>query len=331
MKWETLTVLITGGTGSFGHKFVEVMLKKYKPQKLIVFSRDELKQHKMRLKFNSPSLRYFVGNIRDKERVYRAMDGVDVVIHAAALKQIPSCEYNPFEAVKTNILGAQNIIDAAIDKGVKKVIALSSDKAVNPINLYGATKLAMEKLFIAGNAYVGGKPTCFSAVRYGNVVGSRGSVVPFFLNLVREAKKEFPITDEKMTRFWITLDQSVDLVLTALRESVGGEVFVPRIPSMRIIDVAKGLCPNCKIKIVGIRPGEKLHETLISEDEGRKTKCLNSNLYVVLPQFTWTSKLLDKYKKLSSVPEGFIYRSDTNDRWLSARELKTTIKDLEVE
>lgn len=331
MKWETTTILVTGGTGSFGHKFVEVMLRKYKPKKLVVFSRDELKQYQMQQKLDHPSLRYFVGNIRDRERVYRAMDGVDIVIHAAALKQIPSCEYNPFEAVKTNILGAQNIIEAAIDKGVKKVIALSTDKAVNPINLYGATKLAMEKLFIAGNAYAGKKLTCFSVVRYGNVVGSRGSVIPFFLNLIEQGRKELPITDEKMTRFWLPLEQTVDFVLNALDKSVGGEVFVPRISSMRIVDLARVICPDCKIKIVGIRPGEKLHEILISEDEGRKTKILNNNFYMILPQFAWTPKVFEKHEKLTGVPERFSYRSDNNDKWLSAEELQKMVRDIKIE
>ncbi|HIE43403.1 MAG TPA: UDP-N-acetylglucosamine 4,6-dehydratase (inverting) [Candidatus Omnitrophica bacterium] len=335
MNWKDKVVLVTGGTGSFGQKFVEIMLKNHKPKKLIVFSRDELKQFQMRqriqLEFGDSPLRYFIGDIRDKERVYRAVDGVDVVVHASALKQIPSCEYNPFEAVKTNILGAQNIINAAIDKGVKKVIALSTDKAVNPINLYGATKLAMEKLFIAGNAYVGAKPTCFSAVRYGNVVGSRGSVIPFFLSLIKKGTKELPITDERMTRFWITLDQSVSLVLRAVEESVGGEIFTPRVPSMRIIDLAKALEPNCKFRITGLRPGEKLHETLISEEEGRKTKILDKEVYVILPDFRWREGVYGKYERLPSVPEGFIYRSDSNDKWLSSDELRKMVKELKIE
>jgi UDP-N-acetylglucosamine 4,6-dehydratase len=259
------------------------------------------------------------------------MDGVDIVIHAAALKQIPSCEYNPFEAVKTNIIGAENIINTAIDRGVKKVIALSSDKAVNPINLYGATKLAMEKLFIAGNAYVGNHPTCFSIVRYGNVIGSRGSVVPLFCGLAKKGKKIFPITDEKMTRFWMALDQSIKLVLTAIKESVGGEIFIPRIPSMRIVDLAKAICPDFTSKFIGIRPGEKIHETLISEDEARNTKILNDRIYVILPSCTWKKNLHFRYKKLPNVKEGFVYRSDNNDRWLTINELKVLVKEFIIE
>lgn len=326
-------VLVTGGTGSFGRKFVKHILHKYNPKKIIIFSRDEYKQFLMQKEFEAyrDKLRFFIGDIRDKERLYRAFDGVDIVIHAAALKQVPLAEYNPFEAVKTNIIGAQNIIDAAIDRGVKKVIALSTDKAVNPINLYGGTKLVMEKLFIAGNAYVGNKDTIFSIVRYGNVVGSRGSVIPFFLKLAKEGVKELPITDERMTRFWITLEQGVDLVLKAIEIAVGGEVFVPRIPSMRIIDLAKAIKPDCKFKIIGIRPGEKIHESLISEEEGRKTKILNEEIFIILPQFEWKENLYDKYKELPSVPEGFVYRSDKNDWWLSVDELREMIKYVEYE
>lgn len=275
-------------------------------------------------------MRFFIGDIRDRERLYRAFEGVDIVVHAAALKQVPIAEYNPFEVVKTNVLGAQNIIEAAIDRNVKKVVALSTDKAVNPINLYGATKLAMEKLFIAGNAYVGERPVSFSIVRYGNAVGSRGSVIPFFLTLLKEGKKELPLTDERMTRFWITLEQGVDMVLQALGESVGGEIFVPRIPSMRIVDLAQALCPECSFKIIGIRPGEKLHETLISEDEARNTKIVD-DYYVILPQFGWKKGTFEKYKNYPDVPEGFIYRSDKNDKWLSPQEIKKMIKELKIE
>lgn len=331
LKRKNRVILVTGGTGSFGQKFVEIMLKKCNFGKLIIFSRDEFKQSEMRQKFDHPSLNYFIGDIRDTERVHRALDGVDIVVHAAALKQIPSCEYNPFEPVKTNILGAQNLINAAIDQGVKKVIALSSDKAVNPINVYGATKLAMEKLFVAGNAYVGKRVTSFSVVRYGNVLGSRASVIPFFIRLTREGRKELPVTDKRMTRFWMTLEQSVNLVLRVTEESVGGEIFVPKIPSMSIVDVAKTICPDCTLKIIGIRPGEKVHEILISENEGRTAKILDDSTYLILPHFRWKSAIFEKYEKIPSVPQGFSYRSDTNDKWLSPEELKEMIAELGIE
>ena len=322
-------VLVTGGTGSFGRKFTEIVLAKYKPKKLIIFSRDEFKQNEMSKIFPKekyPAMRYFLGDIRDKARLYRAFEGVDYVIHAAALKQVPALEYNPTEAVNTNILGADNIVDAAIDRGVKKVIALSTDKAVNPINLYGATKLAAEKIFIAANSYAGGKVR-FSVVRYGNVIGSRGSVTPYFLSLKDKGLKEFPITDLRMTRFWMTLKEGVDLVLKALVLSEGGEVFVPRIPSMKIVDLAKAIEPRCILKKIGIRPGEKIHETLISEEEVRNTKEMNG-LYVILPQFVDEVGLIYKYKKSPSVPEGFIYRSDRNGAKLSIKELQVMLKDI---
>ncbi|MDN5319826.1 MAG: UDP-N-acetylglucosamine 4,6-dehydratase/5-epimerase [Thermococcaceae archaeon] len=335
---DNKVILITGGTGSFGKKFTERIFQEFEPEKVIIFSRDEYKQYVMRKKFPPEKypIRYFIGDVRDRERLYRAFDGVDYVVHAAALKQVPVAEYNPFEAVKTNIIGAQNVIDAAIDMGVKKAIGLSTDKAVNPINLYGATKLVLEKIFIAGNAYVGKRDTTFSVVRYGNVVGSRGSVIPLFLELVKGGKKKLPITDLRMTRFWLTLDEAVDLVLFALRESVGGEVFVPKVPSMRIVDLAKAICPECEFEIIGIRPGEKLHETLISEDEARNTVVFedsktNRMIYIILPQFEFESKNLDKWKKLPKVPEGFVYRSDKNDWWLTVEELKEMIKDVKVE
>jgi len=318
------TILITGGTGSFGHKFTETLLKNYEPKKIIILSRDEFKQYQMAKKFSDQTypIRYFLGDIRDKDRLFRAFESVDYVIHAAALKQVPALEYNPTEAVKTNVVGADNIVDAAIDAGVKKVIALSTDKAVNPINLYGATKLVAEKIFIAANAYAGGRVK-FAVVRYGNVVGSRGSIIPLFLRLKRQGIQEIPITDIRMTRFWITLEQAVDLVLTALQESEGGEVFVPKIPSMRIIDIAKAINPDCRIKIVGIRPGEKIHESLISEDELRATKILNG-VYVILPQF-FDKKTHEKYKNCPFVPEDFTYRSDTNDSWVTAEDLAKMI------
>ena len=331
--FEGKTVLVTGGTGSFGRKFIKTILDKYKPKKVIVFSRDEYKQYLMQKEFKDyPQLRFFLGDIRDKERLYRAFEGVDYVIHAAALKQVPILEYNPSEAVKTNIYGAQNIINAALDRGVKKVIALSTDKAVNPINLYGATKLAMEKLLIAANAYSGSKETTFAVVRYGNVVGSRGSVIPFFKELVKRGEKKLPITDTRMTRFWITLEEGVETVLFALKESVGGEIFVPYIPSMRITDLAKAICPDCEWEIVGIRPGEKLHETLLSEEESMhavKVKTPEGRTYfVVLPQFTFETKNLQKWQKYEKLPEGFLFRSDKNDWWLSVEELKKLIEKL---
>lgn len=316
-------ILVTGGTGSFGNKFVEMVLGKYKPEKLIVFSRDEYKQSEMAKKFpveKYPAIRFFLGDIRDKNRLERAFEGVDYVIHAAALKQVPALEYNPTEAVSTNVNGAENIINAALDTGVKKVIALSSDKAVNPINLYGATKLVAEKLFIAANAYGGGKVK-FSVVRYGNVVGSRGSVIPLFLDFKRKGMKQFPITDKRMTRFWITLKGGVDLVLKALKEAEGGEIFIPIIPSMKVLDLAKAIEPRCTFKFIGIRPGEKIHETLISEDEARKVKVFD-DCYVILPQFFESSLVHEKYDKLPSSAAGFEYRSDTNDEWLSPADLK---------
>lgn len=321
--------LVTGGTGSFGKKFTERVFNNYKPKKLIILSRDEFKQYEMAKTFPDTKypIRYFLGDIRDKDRLFRAFEGVDYVVHAAALKQVPALEYNPTEAVKTNIVGADNIVDAAIDAGVKKVIALSTDKAVNPINLYGATKLVAEKIFIAANAYAGGRVK-FAVVRYGNVVGSRGSVIPLFLKFKEQGIQEIPITDIRMTRFWITLEQGVDLVLTALQESEGGEIFVPKIPSMRIIDVAKAINPDCKFRIVGIRPGEKIHESLISEDELRATKVLDG-VYVILPQFFDTG-VHKKYENCLSLPEDFVYRSNTNDEWLTEEYLKRMIGQKET-
>ena len=324
-------ILITGGTGTFGKAFTKYVFEHFKPRKVIIFSRDEFKQYEMAKKFppDKYPIRYFIGDIRDKDRLYRAFEGVDYVIHAAAMKQVPASEYNPFEAVKTNVIGAENIVNAAIDKGVKKVIAISTDKAVNPINLYGATKLVMEKIFIAGNAYVGAKDTVLSVVRYGNVVGSRGSVIPLFIELTKKGEKVLPITDKRMTRFWITIEQGVELVLTALEEAVGGEVFVPRIPSMRITDLAKAINPNCEFKIIGIRPGEKIHEVLISEDEGRnvvKMRKDGKEIFIILPQFFPKRVLYEKYRDFEKLPEGFSYRSNTNDWWLTREELYEMIK-----
>ena len=314
MDWNGKIVLITGGTGSFGQRFIEIMLKRYKPKKIIVFSRDEYKQFLMKKKFNSPCLRYFIGDIRDPERLHRAFHGVDIVIHAAALKQVPSLEYNPFEAVKTNILGAENVINAALDNGIKKVLALSSDKAVNPINLYGASKLCADKLFVAGNAYSGDIKTKFSVVRYGNVFNSRGSVIPFFRE--QKSKGVLTITDKRMTRFWITLRQGVDFVLNCLDIMQGGEIFIPKIPSMKIADLAKAIAPGCKHKIIGIRPGEKLHEVLVPEDESHNA-VESKNMYVILTPFqTWKAKR--NYKK---VKDGFRYSSNTNTEWLTVEDL----------
>lgn len=318
-------ILITGGTGSFGKKCTEIILKKYNPRRLIIFSRDELKQFEMAQVFPEkefPCIRYFLGDVRDKERLYRAFYGVDYVIHAAALKQIPSAEYNPFEVVKTNIIGAENIINVAIDQKVKKVITLSTDKAVNPINLYGATKLCSDKLFIAGNSYVGQDDTLFSVVRYGNVVGSRGSVIPFFIS--RKETGVLPITDPRMTRFWITLEQGVNFVLNCLKQMVGGELFVPKIPSMNIMNLVKAIAPECKTEVIGIRPGEKLHEIMISKDDARLAIELD-NYYIVKPDFNFFGRRFqDNTGK--PVPLEFEYSSDKNSWWLTMEELRDMIK-----
>lgn len=317
-------VLVTGGTGSFGKKFTEIVLSRYKPRKLIIFSRDELKQFEMREKFGEDRyecIRYFIGDVRDRERLYRAFDGVDIVVHAAALKQVPAAEYNPSEAVRTNVLGAMNVIDAAIDCNVNKVIALSTDKAANPINLYGATKLCSDKLFVAANNYSGHHKTRFSIVRYGNVVGSRGSVIPFFLKM-RETGV-LPITDERMTRFWITVEQGVDFVLASLERMRGGELFVPKIPSMKMTDLASAIAPECQTKTVGIRPGEKLHEVMVPEDDARHTLEYDE-YFAILPTFhDWDSKAYIHQNGGKLCPEGFRYSSDTNTRWLTVQELRT--------
>ena len=299
------------------------MLRDFHPKRLIIFSRDELKQHEMRTNgLDDPSLRYFIGDVRDMDRLRRAMDGVDYVVHAAALKQVPSCEYNPFEAVKTNVNGAQNVIDAAIDMGVKKVVAISTDKAVNPVNLYGATKLCAEKIFVQGNSYSGPKGTRFSCVRYGNVIGSRGSVVPLFLEQKQNGK--VTITDKRMTRFWLTLDQAVEVVLKAFAYIQGGEIFVPKIASMKIVDLAKAIAPDCSIEMIGIRPGEKLHEILITKEDGRHTVEYDG-LYVILPQLSlWQTQ---NYKNAKELTEGFNYTSDNNDQWLTINILKKMIKE----
>lgn len=316
------TVLVTGGTGSFGKKFIQKALT-LDVKKIIVFSRDELKQYEMKREFHDERIRYFIGDVRDKDRLYRAFDGVDIVIHAAAMKHVDACEYNPFEAVKTNIHGAQNIIEAAIDRGVEKVIALSTDKACSPVNLYGATKLASDKLFVAANAYVGEKKTHFSVVRYGNVVGSRGSVVPFFKKIKETGV--VPITDERMTRFWITLGQGVQFVLDNLERMQGGEIFVPKIPSMNIMDLAKAIAPECETKIIGIRPGEKLHEAMIMEDDARHTIEFET-YYVIQPELSWWSTT--KLTGGKPLTEGFAYTSDNNTEWLTVKELQELVKDM---
>ena len=320
---ENKTILLTGGTGSFGKKFVEIVLKEYRPKALRVFSRDELKQFEMAQWFNDKRLRFLVGNVKDKDRLLRAMRGVDIVVHAAALKQVPSCEYNPFEAIKTNILGGQNVIDAAIDNKVKKVMSLSTDKAVNPVSLYGATKLCAEKLFVQGNAYTDNRETKISVVRYGNVVASRGSVIPLF----REQKKQgvITLTDERMSRFWITQEGAVRFIIDCLEKMQGGEVFVPKIPSMKIIDLAKVIAPEAKIEIIGIRPGEKLREVLLMSEEAMHSKEFD-HYFVVEPEFPfWRDN--NNGGDGQSLPDGFEYRSDNNSWWLNQEDLKKILKD----
>ena len=322
IDWGNKIMLVTGGTGSFGKHFTKTMLEKYHPKAIRIYSRDELKQHEMRQRFSDTGdspMRYFIGDVRDLDRLKRAMEGVDIVVHAAALKQVPSCEYNPLEAVKTNIHGAQNVIDAAIDTGVEKVVALSSDKAVNPVNLYGATKLCADKIFVNGNSYSGAGGTRFSCVRYGNVIGSRGSVIPLFKEQRKTGK--MTITDKRMTRFWITLDQAVELVISALGHMKGGEIFVPKIPSMKIVDLAKAVAPECEIEVVGIRPGEKLHEVLITEEDGRNTIAYNG-MYVIMPNHSWWQR-----EDHETLPEGFVYASNTNDQWLTIEDLEKIIYD----
>jgi UDP-N-acetylglucosamine 4,6-dehydratase len=326
VNWKDKVVLVTGGTGSFGKKFTSVMLNEYKPKKLIVFSRDELKQHDMRQVFSDQDspVRYFIGDVRDRERLERAFHGVDIVVHAAALKQVPACEYNPIEAIKTNVVGATNIIEAAIDQGVKKVLALSTDKAVNPVNLYGATKLCAEKLFVQGNAYSGDEGAVFSCVRYGNVVGSRGSVIPLFKKQRQTGK--VTVTDPRMTRFWITLDQGVRFVINCIEKMHGGEVFVPKIPSMNILDLAAAIAPGCPVDNIGIRPGEKLHEVLLSEDEARDAIELD-DMFVVEPSHPWWNS--DAWAGGRRPPEGYRYASDSNTEWLTVDQLKE-FADVEV-
>ena len=325
-------VLITGGTGSFGRKFTKTVLEHCRPRKLIVFSRDELKQFEMRQAFPESryeAIRYFIGDVRDRERLYRALDGVDIVVHAAALKQVPAAEYNPMEAVKTNVLGAANLIDAAIDRNVERVLALSTDKAANPINLYGATKLCSDKLFVAANNYSGRHRTRFSVVRYGNVIGSRGSVIPFFL----QARKTgvVPVTDPRMTRFWITLEQGVDFVLKSLERMHGGEIFVPKIPSMNIMDLARAIAAGCEVRVTGIRPGEKLHEVMVPEDDAHHTLEYPDH-FAILPQFhEWDGDALHRSSGGKPCPDGFRYSSDTNTVWLNEAQLREMAGLTEIE
>ncbi len=328
MDWKKQTVLVTGGTGSFGKACIRILLNEYKPAKVIVFSRDELKQHEMReAGFEQPNLRYFIGDVRDLGRLKRAMDGVDIVVHAAALKQVPACEYNPMEAIKTNILGTANVVEAALETAVSKVLALSTDKAVSPVNLYGATKLAAEKLTVQSNAYSGERPTRFSCVRYGNVIGSRGSVVPIFLRQRQNGKLN--ITDKRMTRFWLTLEQGVRFVLHCIEAMQGGEVFVPKLPSTSIIELAQAIAPKAELNEIGIRPGEKLHEVLISEDEARTTIELK-DMYVIQPAHgpSFVHSWDDKGKAL---PDGFYYASNENPDQLNAAMLKEMIAPIEAE
>jgi len=322
------SILLTGGTGSFGTEFINTLLKSRSFIGTIrVFSRDEFKQHTLQKKFrDDPRLRFFIGDVRDIGRLMRAMRGVDIVVHAAALKQVPALEYNPFEAVKTNIQGTENVVEAALDTGVKKAILISSDKAVNPVNLYGASKLVAEKLFIQGNSYAGAKPISFSVVRYGNVAASRGSVIPYFLE---QAKKNLlTVTDERMTRFWITLSEGVKFVLDSFERMRGGEIFVPKIPSFRIIELARVIAPKAKIKIIGIRPGEKIHEVLIGLDEARHTKD-KGNYFVIEPEFLWWTE--NNNKNGVSLDDLFLYSSENNPVWLLSADLKAILSKIEVE
>ena len=318
------TILVTGGTGSFGHKFIRMTLDKYNPKKIIVFSRDEMKQWEMAKLYSDDSrVRFFIGDVRDRDRLYRALDGVDYVVHAAATKIVPTAEYNPFECIKTNVNGAMNVIDAAIDKGVKGVVALSTDKASSPINLYGATKLTSDKLFVAANAYSGEHGTKFSVVRYGNVMGSRGSVIPFFESI--KDKGVLPITDERMTRFMITLDQGVELVWHAFDDMVGGEIYVKKIPSMKVTDIAHVIAPDAKKEIVGIRPGEKLHEQMIGAEDSYFTYEYPEH-FKILPQINGWADDQNRIKGGLKVPEGFVYSSDSNPSWMSDAELQAWIQ-----
>lgn len=331
MLLDDKTILITGGTGSFGKCFTKYVMEHYNPKKVIIYSRDEFKQWMMENEFQEykDKLRFFIGDVRDIERLRRAFDGVDYVIHAAALKQVPACEYNPNEAIKTNIHGAMNIIEAALDTNVKKVVALSTDKAVNPVNLYGGTKLVSDKLFVAANAYVGNKDVNFSIVRYGNVAGSRGSVIPFFNSLIKNGADELPITDLRMTRFWISLEQGVELVIKALEEAKGGETFISKIPSFKITDLAEAMLPGCKIRETGIRPGEKLHEIMVTTEDSFTTYEYEKH-FIVYPQMTWNNKQQPDMSG-KKVAEGFSYSSGNNTEWLSVEDIRRLLKDVNLE
>ena len=325
------TILVTGGTGSFGKCFTKYVLTHYNPKKIIIYSRDEFKQWMMASEFSeyAEKLRFFIGDVRDYERMLRAFEGVDYVIHAAAMKQVPACEYNPNEAIKTNIVGAQNVIDASLNKGVKKVVALSTDKAVNPVNLYGGTKLVSDKLFIAANAYCGDKDLNFSIVRYGNVAGSRGSIIPLFAKLIKEGATELPVTDLRMTRFWISLEEGVKLVIKALEEAKGGETFISKIPSFRIPDLVEAMAPGMKIKEIGIRPGEKLDEVMVTSEDSMTTYEYDKH-FIIYPQMFWqeSKKPNPSGKK---VEDGFYYSSGNNKEWLSVEELRALLKDMDLE
>lgn len=328
MKFDNKVFLITGGTGSFGKMFIKLLLKHYNPKKVIVFSRDELKQFEMaqQAPYNDPRIRYFIGDVRDKDRLSLAFRDVDVVIHAAALKQVPACEYNPNEAIKTNIMGAQNVIAASLENNVERVVALSTDKACAPINLYGATKLCSDKLFIASNSYVGAKPTKFAVVRYGNVAGSRGSVIPFFKGLIDSGVKELPITDVRMTRFWLKLEDAIDMVFIAIKTMLGGELYVKKIPSMKITDLVEAMAPQLAIKEVGIRPGEKIHEMMITREDAMYTLEYR-NFYLIQPAFNWWGER-SKHKDGKPVAIDFDYNSGTNSEWLSVDQMKQLIKEI---
>lgn len=326
MNSNNKTILITGGTGSFGQKFTEVVLKEHNPRSVRIFDHNELAEVEMERKFQDPRLRFFIGDVRDKNRLNRAMKGVDIVVHAAALKHVPICEYNPIEAVRTNIEGAINVIDAAIDNDVEKIMAISTDKAVYPVNLYGATKMVAEKLFIQGNSYAGGRKTTFSCCRYGNVLGSSGSVIPLFLEQKKQG--EITITDERMTRFWITLEEGVRFVIDCLDLMKGGEVFVPKIPSMKIKDLADVLAPEAKRKKIGIRSGEKLHEVLITEEEAKHAKEFDK-FFIIEPEYSFWGK--DNFSDGKTLPDDFHYASQANSRWISKEEMKEILKNLKIE
>lgn len=326
------TILVTGGTGSFGKCFTKYVLTHYDPKKIIIYSRDEYKQFVManEMKEYASKLRFFIGDVRDEQRLERAFEGVDYVIHAAALKQVPACEYNPNEAIKTNIHGAMNVIEAALNKDVKKVVALSTDKAVNPVNLYGGTKLVSDKLFVAANSYAGLKDINFSIVRYGNVAGSRGSVIPFFNNIIKNGGTELPITDYRMTRFWISLTQGVELVIKALAEARGGETFISKIPSFKITDLAQAMLPGCEMPEVGIREGEKLHEIMVTVEDSMTTYEYDKH-FIVYPQMVWNEKQMNPIPGGKKVSDGFSYSSGNNTEWLTVDEIKELLKDIDLE